>query len=383
MSLHHTVHHHADDEGKLGARLSELTAQTTKPGQEAHDGILAPAHQADHPEHPHSLSEWTQAGVAKLEDYAALYHWGNWVIDRKTKQKTFEQMPLYVRMGMHLLYVGGLEEAFLKNASFAQRLFIRESISMGKYFDSMESRSKIPGFVKSFNLCLGELEQPDLDKYENFNAFFSRALKHNARPIHAETDPRALVTAADCRCVVFNSICSATQLWIKGRDFTIASLLGDDAELSAHYEGGQMAIFRLAPADYHRWHSPVAGTVQSVREIDGSLMTVNPMAINEDLNVFTRNKRSVCLIQTEYSRSPVVVVAIGAMLVGSIKWLCKEGDSQAKGQVQGYFQYGGSTVIVLFPSSMDIKFDQDLLENSESKIETIVKVGESLGRLRV
>jgi phosphatidylserine decarboxylase len=63
------------------------------------------------------------------------------------------------------------------------------------------------------------------------------------------------------------------------------------------------------------------------------------------------------------------------MLVGSIGWSAKPGDRIVKGQELGWFQYGGSTTILVMPSTAGIKFDADLVKNSESTIETIVKVG--------
>jgi phosphatidylserine decarboxylase len=44
----------------------------------------------------------------------------------------------------------------------------------------------------------------------------------------------------------------------------------------------------------------------------------------------------------------------------------------------GYFAFGGSTIILLFPVDR-IKFDEDLLNNSEDKLETLVRVGDRIG----
>lgn len=72
----------------------------------------------------------------------------------------------------------------------------------------------------------------------------------------------------------------ATKYWIKGAGFTVPRLLGSDA-LAQGFDGGSIAIHRLAPQDYHRWHSPVEGTVESINDIPGAYYTVNPQAINE------------------------------------------------------------------------------------------------------
>lgn len=107
------------------------------------------------------------------------------------------------------------------------------------------------------------------------------------------------MSGADCRLCVFESIGAATQVWIKGKSFSIEQLV-QDADLAKQFEGGSIALFRLAPQDYHRYHSPVTGTiVGEPHKIGGTYFTVNPMAVNNDLNVFTENVRKVTVIDLE------------------------------------------------------------------------------------
>ena len=104
----------------------------------------------------------------------------------------------------------------------------------------------------------------------------ARKLKPDARPVETPDDPNRLVSGADCRLMAFETISEATKLWIKGREFTVARLLGnvykDQAE---RYLGGALVIFRLAPQDYHRFHSPVDGTIGPMTYIPGEYYTVN------------------------------------------------------------------------------------------------------------
>lgn len=89
-------------------------------------------------------------------------------------------------------------------------------------------------------------------------------------------DPTILVSGADCRMMAFETVGEATQIWIKGRDFTVARLLGDHYRgQAAKYIGGALAIFRLAPQDYHRFHSPVDGVIGPMTNIAGEYYTVN------------------------------------------------------------------------------------------------------------
>ena len=113
-----------------------------------------------------------------------------------------------------------------------------------------------------------------------------------------------------------------------------------------------------------------------------SYYTVNPQAINEKgtLDVFCENRRSVMILKRP-SGSPVAIVAVGAMLVGSIKYNpgIKEGVEVHRGQCLGAFQYGGSTVISLYPKGQ-LQLDVDLVKNStEQQCETYVQVGWHVG----
>lgn len=183
---------------------------------------------------------------------------------------------------------------------------------------------------------------------------------------------------ADCRLTAFPTIDLATKYWIKGYGFSLSKLLGSD-ELAQMFDGGSMVIARLAPQDYHRWHSPVTGSVVSINDIPGTYYTVNPQAINEPgtLDVFCENKRSVMTMKRAATGSPVAVIAVGAMLVGSIKYNegVSEGAEVRRGQCLGAFYYGGSTVIVVYPPG-EVVQDEDLVRNStEQDCETLMKVG--------
>lgn len=79
--------------------------------------------------------------------------------------------------------------------------------------------------------------------------------------------------------MVFATVHDATKIWIKGRDFSVARLLGDAYKQDVdRYIGGALAIFRLAPQDYHRFHSPVDGKIGKMTCIPGEYYTVNVSA---------------------------------------------------------------------------------------------------------
>ncbi|KAI6042059.1 phosphatidylserine decarboxylase-domain-containing protein [Pisolithus marmoratus] len=339
----------------------------------------------------HSRVEWLHKAVPDLENLAQKYHIGNFVAIRGTNQRIFESMPIYARLGMHMLFYGKEQVKLLEGNKLVEDVLREQSVRQGKVYDSPESVKNIPSFIKMYNIQLDELLEPDIHKYHTFNQFFYRRLKPGARPVENADNPRGFCSAADCRLVVYQTVDLAETFWIKGDEFSIPSLLGLEPTdpVCETLRGSSLAIFRLAPADYHRFHSPVDGRVLTApRDIPGEYYTVNPQAVNEPkLDVFTRNKRSVLLIEHEVSKKPIAIVAVGALLVGSITWTYN--DEIKRGDEIGYFAYGGSTVIAVFPPGL-IEFDGDLVLNStgrseaaagQGSIETLVKVGYSLGKM--
>ncbi|KAI6092018.1 phosphatidylserine decarboxylase-domain-containing protein [Hypoxylon rubiginosum] len=297
------------------------------------------------------------------------------VQDRLTGQINEEKMSVYVRLGIRLLYKG-LKSKDMENKRI-RKLLKSLSIKQGKKYDDPASKSQIQPFVEFHQLDMSEVLHP-VEHFKNFNEFFYRELKPDARPCSAPENPHVIVSPADCRSVVFNTIDAATNIWIKGREFSLKRLLGDAyPEDAKRYEGGALGIFRLAPQDYHRFHIPVDGILRKPKLIAGEYYTVNPMAIRSALDVYGENIRVLCPIDTElYGR--VMVICVGAMMVGSTVITRNEGEEVKRAEELGYFKFGGSTIVTLFePGKM--MFDDDLVDNSSSALETLIRAGMSVG----
>ena len=259
------------------------------------------------------------------------------VLDRRTNRLTYEQMPSYHKYGMRLLFRGPVQRELL-HTNTIRNFFARETVRLGKAFDEPKSRKHITAFVKMYQIDINELLEPNITHYFTFNEFFYRKLKSDARPIDHPTDPNGIVSAADCRLILFDQISDATRIWIKGHNFSLNSLFNDEA-LAQEFHGGSIAVFRLAPVDYHRFHSPISGTVgSSMKKITGTYYTVNPIAIKENLDILTRNQRTVITIENGCFEK-VAFVAIGALLVGSVNFTVKPQQTVQKGDELGKFCY--------------------------------------------
>lgn len=244
------------------------------------------------------------------------------------------------------------------------------SIKQGKKFDDPASRDEIEKFIEFHRLDMSEVLLP-IEEFKNFNEFFYRALKPGARPCSAPDNPHIIVSPADCRSVVFNQITQATKIWVKGREFNMKRLLGDAyPDDVSRFENGALGIFRLAPQDYHRFHIPVDGVMGKPKTIAGEYYTVNPMAIRSALDVYGENVRVLVPIDSEV-HGRVMVICVGAMMVGSTVITRNEGERVHRAEELGYFAFGGSTLLVLFePGKM--RFDDDLVDNSNGALETLV-----------
>ncbi len=124
----------------------------------------------------------------------------------------------------------------------------------------------IQAFIQFHKLNLSDCLITDPTQFSTFNEFFYRKLKPAARPLEAPEEDNIAVSPADCRCTTFVTVNDATNLWIKGRNFTVAKLFNGnfaDLENSDLYKPDKccVGIFRLAPQDYHRFHLPVSGVI--------------------------------------------------------------------------------------------------------------------------
>ncbi|CAG7962993.1 unnamed protein product [Penicillium olsonii] len=297
------------------------------------------------------------------------------VQDRITGQINEERMSVYVRLGIRLLYKGIKSRDMEKKR--IRRVLRSLSVKQGRKYDDPASASQIQDFINFHQLDMSEVLMP-IEKFRNFNEFFYRALKPEARPCSGPNEPKIVVSPADCRSVVFDRMSDATGIWVKGREFSIERLLGDAyPEDAARYRNGAMGVFRLAPQDYHRFHIPVDGIMGEPKTIEGEYYTVNPMAIRSSLDVYGENVRILVPIDSvEHGR--VMVVCVGAMMVGSTVITRKAGEKVSRAEELGYFKFGGSTLLVLFEEGK-VNFDTDLADNSKGPLETLIRVGMSVG----
>jgi phosphatidylserine decarboxylase len=284
-------------------------------------------------------------------------------IDRESKEHRIERV--YGERALRLLYETRWGPALLhtvvKRAWFSHLAGILRRLSI--------SRHDIPSFVRRYEIDDTEAEFP-IAAYRSLDAFFSRKLKPESRPI--DRNPLHLVAPAEGRVLAFAEL-PRGGLNVKGCSVDISELAGGLKGLNP----GACFVFRLAPCDYHRFHFPADGIASCPSRIGRSLHSVHPIALAAGAPSF-RNKRMVSML-SETRCGRILQIEVGALTVGSIVQTYEPGPVR-KGQEKGFFRFGGSTVILLTEYAA-VNPDKDLLDATAKGLETLVKVGTRIGHI--
>ncbi|MBR1392870.1 MAG: phosphatidylserine decarboxylase [Ruminococcus sp.] len=234
-------------------------------------------------------------------------------------------------------------------------------------------------FSSAFVLRFAERNDIDIFDYENkmyhsFNDFFTRKIKPGRRRI--DEGKNIIVSPSDGKVSAYE-ITSSGVFVVKNSVYTVESLLRD-TKLAKRYIGGTAFIIRLTPDDYHRYCYCTDGEKSHNRTIKGNLSTVNPI-INKYIPVYKENSREYCMIRTE-KLGDIIQMEVGAMLVGKISNKHTYGRRLVrKGEEKGYFEFGGSTIILLIEKDKAI-IDQDILTNTREGFETKILQGETIAK---
>jgi phosphatidylserine decarboxylase len=244
-------------------------------------------------------------------------------------------------------------------------------------------------FMRGYKPDLSDAVQPDPYAYESFNAFFTRALRPDARPLAGPDS--TLLCPVDGRVSQLGAISKDRILQAKGHHYTLDALLaGAAAGWSARFRDGQFATIYLAPHNYHRIHMPADGTLQEIWYVPGRLFNVGAAAARTVPGLFARNERLVLLF--EGSCGAFAVVFVGALNVGSMAtvWhgdvtprrprrvtslpLPPESERfRARGAEIGRFNMGSTVVLLFAPDRVSLA--QQLVSG------TAVRMGQALGTI--
>lgn len=278
------------------------------------------------------------------------------IYDRKLKKVYIENE--YQKKTLDFLYTTTFGRLLLKYI-VAKPFFSR---LRGYYQKSFLSKKDIKPFIKKYGV---DVHAFNLSDYKTFNDFFKRK-----KGLIIEGSENILISPADAKLSVYD-ITDDLRINVKKSNYSISEIVGD-AWLSKQFKGGKCLIFRLSIDDYHRYIHIDSGKLKEVTRIAGELHTVRP--ISSEYNVFSRNTRVVSVLDMD-NLGKIIQIEVGALLVGCIR---NYNDKVfIKGEEKGYFEYGGSTIILLLNDN--IKLDDDIIENLKEDREVKVSIGERIG----
>lgn len=236
----------------------------------------------------------------------------------------------------------------------------------GAFLGSCLSRFMVKRFIKKNEIDMSEYEDR---KYKSFNDFFTR--RRVVRDF--ETDEEHIISPCDGHLSVYE-ISDESIFDIKNAKYDTARLF-NSAEIAERYRGGFCLIFRLTPLNYHRYSFPCSGVLSEREKIKGKLHCVRPIAYTE-FPVFCENAREVVYIDSDlFGR--VAQMEVGALLVGKIT-NPPYAEKAVQGDEKGFFEFGGSTIILAFEKGR-LKLSDKFLKTVGTAVETPVRLGEDIG----
>jgi len=286
------------------------------------------------------------------------------------ERASFQSEKVYARGFLRWLYnsgAGGFLAPLLVGTPLPSRLW-------GLLHRTRWSRRRIPAFVEQMGIDMSESAK-GVAEFGSFNDFFVRGLRAGSRPVCPE--PGVLVAPVDGKVLAYSRLEAQATFRVKRAAFNLEGLLRD-AALASAFAGGSMIVCRLGLSDWHHFHFPDSGTPGPAVAIPGRYHAGGPYAERALVPFFAENHRMLTLFESDHF-GPMAIVEVGALTVGSIRQRFQPGARVEKGDPKGFFELGGSTVVLLFRQGA-IELEEELRVLTARQIECYVRMGRPLGR---
>ncbi|MGD8275360.1 MAG: phosphatidylserine decarboxylase [Thiohalocapsa sp.] len=247
-------------------------------------------------------------------------------------------------------YLINQSEALRRSEPF-QQWVIRFVEDWGSFLDTPASLAAIQSFYADPRYRMEDyFVSPG--GWRNFNQFFAREVKPGKRPIAGGCDERIIVSPADSVFLGVWPVAEDATIEAKGVRYSIPALL-DGSPYADAFRGGVFTHAFLNVNDYHRFHTPVAGKVLESRVILGKMVLEVARADTDALEPLDpvgyqfSQVRGLLVLESD-SVGLVAVLPIGMAQVSSVTLTPDVGAELAKGEEFGFFQFGGSDIIMVF-----------------------------------
>jgi len=224
-----------------------------------------------------------------------------------------------------------------------------------------DARKAMPDFDREFR-C--DPAQPSRG-FRSWDEFFTREFRTGIRPVAFPDDDRIIVNACEAAPYrIARQVSYRDRFWIKSQPYSIVHMLAND-ELAPLFAGATVYQAYLSPLSYHRWHSPVSGTITKAYVKDGTYYAeaashgFDPAGPNDSQCYLTEvATRALIFIQADNPDIGLMcVLAVGMAEVSTCQITVYEGQRVGKGDQIGMFHYGGSTHCLIFRPGVKLEFD--------------------------
>ncbi|KAI4228228.1 MAG: hypothetical protein L6R36_001807 [Xanthoria steineri] len=213
--------------------------------------------------------------------------------------------------------------------------------------------------------------------FQSWDDFFTRRLREGARLVDSPDDSAVIVNA--CESAPYRlayGVRAHDQFWMKDQAYSLADMLAADA-LSPSFYGGTVYQAYLGPTNYHRWHSPVSGTIRKAYGKPGAYYAQSP-SVGFDRSTPNGSQaylthvatRAMIFIEAEDAKIGLMCfMPVGITECSSCEVTVSEGQRVEKGDEIGMFHYGGSTYCLIFRPESTVRFRPEATKSgAESRV---------------
>ena len=215
-----------------------------------------------------------------------------------------------------------------------------------------DAKKAMPTFAEDFVCYPG---QP-YHGFSSWDDFFTRLFRKGKRPVANPNDDSVIVNSCESAPYrLAHKVKARDTFWIKGQPYSLYHMMAGDP-LADQFAGGTVYQAFLSALSYHRWHSPVSGTVVKTRLVDGSYYaqaaSVGFDPAGPDLSqayITQVAARGIIYIQADnHDIGLMCIIYVGMAEVSSNDITVYEGQHVNKGDQLGMFHFGGSTHTLIF-----------------------------------
>ena len=247
------------------------------------------------------------------------------------------------------------------------------------------SKTALSWIVDLINKALGDKEVGPFDRFEKifksnprdqyygfacWDEFFVRGFQDGVRPVSHPDDDSVIVNACESAPYrLSHNVALSDQFWLKEQRYSLENMLNWD-EYSPQFVGGTVYQAFLSALSYHRWHSPVTGTVKRTYVVNGSYYLESQcQSFSDDSPDAAGPNNSQGFLTAVATRALVFIeaknpaiglmcfIAVGMAEVSSCEIKVKPGDHLKKGDELGMFHFGGSSHCLCFRPDVQLKFN--------------------------